>query len=169
MDDMGFQSFFIRKELLTGRHLWYISVWQCLLSECENLYSVCTCTCIRILFDTRLAIRQNTSTTGCYFMVSFVLTIGLKKKNVYTSLLFYCIFCTSFSRIREFYSSSLFKELFMSLNASSTRMYFNGWFLISISLFLQQFQKFNEVALDYFIYLTRKKKRKAEMNSKFDA
>lgn len=59
----------------------------------------------------------------------------------------------------------------MSLNASSTRMYFNGQFLISISLFLQQFQKFNEVALDYFIYLTRKekKKRKAEMNSKFDA
>lgn len=47
----------------------------------------------------------------------------------------------------------------MSLNASSTRMYFNGWFLISISLFLQQFQKFNEVALDYFIYLTRKKKK----------
>lgn len=48
----------------------------------------------------------------------------------------------------------------MSLNASSTRMYFNGWFLISISLFLQQFQKFNEVALDYFIYLTKKKKEK---------
>lgn len=111
MDDMGFQSFFIRKELLTGRHLWYISVWQCLLSECENLYSVCTC--IRILFDTRLAIRQNTSTTGCYFMVSFVLAIGLKKKkNVYTSLLFYCIFCTSFSRIREFYSSSFILRAF---------------------------------------------------------
>lgn len=57
----------------------------------------------------------------------------------------------------------------MSLNASSTRMYFNGWFLISISLFLQQFQKFNEVALDYFIYLTRKKKKRERQNSKFDA
>lgn len=40
-------------------------------------------TCIRILFDTRLAIRQNTSTTGCYFMVSFVLAIGLKKKCIH--------------------------------------------------------------------------------------
>lgn len=57
----------------------------------------------------------------------------------------------------------------MSLNASSTRMYFNGWFLISISLFLQQFQKFNEVALDFSSTSLKKKKRKAEMNSKFDA
>lgn len=68
-------------------------IYQCLAVpvECENLYSVCTCTGIRILFDTRLAIRQNTSTTGCYFMVSFVLAIGLKKK-MYTPRCYFIVF-----------------------------------------------------------------------------
>lgn len=105
----AFRIFFIRNELLTGRHLWYISVWQCLFRECENLDSVCTC--IRMLFDTRFAIGQNMSTTGCYFILSFVLAIG-QKKNVYTSLLFYCIFWTSFSHIREIYSSNFTEKVF---------------------------------------------------------
>lgn len=162
MDDVGFQNLFICEELLTGRHLWYISVWQCLFSECENLYSVCTRTCIRMLFDTRLAIRQNTSTTGCYFIVSFCTRHRAKKKSVYTSLLFYCIFCTSFSHIREINSSNFTERVFHEFKCIKYLNVFQ-WPVFNFNKFvsstiLRILMKMHKVILS--TSLERKKKRK---------
>lgn len=64
-------------------------IYQCLAVPVQRVWEFRLCM-YRMLFDTRFAIGQNMSTTGCYFILSFVLAIGQKK--MYTPHCYFIVF-----------------------------------------------------------------------------